>query len=316
VNYVSASASYVINVRHVDLAVSVTGGAFAPDPISIAAGTSVTWTNATGAPCTLQSATAPWSFSSGSLAPSATYSHAFVSPGTYNVSCTPGGFQATINVTGAAASAVTTYSGGQIYRFRCDDDHDAIGAELVYELRFQDWAGNVTITDSGTVALINPGPGQLFCSGDGLDPDVTTACPCANFGSPGHGCAHSFNAAGALLKASGSTSLDTVLLSASGLPATSFTLFMQHDAPDDRVFHDGVLCANGTLIRLRGRGAVAGEASFPNPLWDSSITLSQRGSVTPGSGARRYYAGWYRNASTTFCPPATANVTNGWILDW
>jgi hypothetical protein len=32
---------------------------------------------------------------------------------------------------------------------------------------------------------------------------------------------------------------------------------------------------------------------------DSSITLSQRGSVTVGSGARRYYAAWYRNASTT-----------------
>ena len=51
-------------------------------------------------------------------------------------------------------------------------------------------------------------------------------------------------------------------------------------------------------------------------LWDSSITLSQRGSVTIGSGAVRRYGAWYRNASTTFCPPATANVSNGWIITW
>jgi hypothetical protein len=55
---------------------------------------------------------------------------------------------------------------------------------------------------------------------------------------------------------------------------------MQHDAAGDAVFHDGVLCAGGTLIRLRGRGARGRQAFFPNPVWDSSITLSQRGSVT------------------------------------
>jgi hypothetical protein len=165
---------------------------------------------------------------------------------------------------------------------------------------------------------VRPGPGELFCGGDGIDPVVTTACPCANFGAPGHGCAHSFSAAGALLVASGTTNPDTVVLAVSNTPSSSFGLYMQHDAADDRTFHDGVLCANGTLIRLRGRPSAGGASQFPDPAFaqDATLTLSQRGLVTPGSGARRYYATWYRNASTTYCPPATANVTNGWILDW
>ena len=68
--------------------------------------------------------------------------------------------------------------------------------------------------------------------------------------------------------------------------------------------------------RLRGRAASGGQASFPNPVWDSTITLSQRGGVFPGQGVRRYYSAWYRNASTSFCPPATANVSNGIYVDW
>jgi hypothetical protein len=89
---------------------------------------------------------------------------------------------------------------------------------------------------------------------------------------------------------------------------------MQHDAAGDHVFHDGVLCADGNLIRLRGRNSVGGASSFPNS--SDTFTLSQRGQVTPGSAVTRYYAVWYRNASTTFCPPATANVSNGLVVIW
>lgn len=129
------------------------------------------------------------------------------------------------------------------------------------------------------------------------------------------GCAHSFSANGARLSASGSTLGNTTVLESDNTPATAFTLFLQHVALGDTVFHDGILCASGTLIRLRGRAAVGGQAFFPNASLDT-ITLSQRGQVTPGSGARRYYSAWYRNASSTFCPPATANVSNGWVIDW
>jgi len=161
-------------------------------------------------------------------------------------------------------------------------------------------------------------PGNSICSNATLGVDHSTACPCGNVGAADNGCGHSFSAAGANLAASGSIAGDSVLLTATALPGTSFTLFMQHDAAGDQTFHDGVLCAGGGLIRLRGRGAVGGVATFPNSTFpqDATLTLSQRGSVTVGSGAVRYYAGWYRNASTTFCPPATANVTNGWRVTW
>jgi len=160
------------------------------------------------------------------------------------------------------------------------------------------------------------GAGAALCSGDEAALDHTTTCPCGNFGALGNGCAHSFDPRGAQLSASGSTASDDVRLSASSLPGSSFTLFLQHDAAGDAVFHDGVLCAAGTLLRLRGRAAVAGRAAFPDRAWDSTLTLSQRGGVVVGSGARRYYSAWYRNASSSFCPPATANVSNGWRLDW
>lgn len=157
-----------------------------------------------------------------------------------------------------------------------------------------------------------------FCGGDGLDPAVTTSCPCANNGAPGHGCAHSVIAAGAQLALDGDPQPDTLLLRATSLPTSAFTLFLQHDASAQTTFHDGVLCAGGTMVRLRGRNAAAGIARFPDTNFanDATTSISQRGGVTPGSGARRYYAAWFRNASTTFCPPATANVSNGWIVDW
>jgi hypothetical protein len=161
-------------------------------------------------------------------------------------------------------------------------------------------------------------PGTPFCFGDGTFADHTSPCACGNNGGAGNGCAHSFDPNGANLSATGDIALDTVVLHSQFEPVSSFTLFMQHSTSGDAVFHDGTLCAAGSLIRLRGRAAVGGEAFFPNSNFaqDSTTSLSQRGGVFPGLGVRRYYAGWYRNASTTFCPPATANVTNGWYIDW
>jgi hypothetical protein len=154
-------------------------------------------------------------------------------------------------------------------------------------------------------------PVQSFCPGDG---SLATDCPCGNFGAADRGCAHSSNAGGALLTGAGLPAADTVVLAASGMPVTSLGLYMQHDAEGEQVFHDGVLCAGGNLVRVRNRAAVAGTSTFPNG--SDTQTLSQRGGVAPGSGARRYYAVFYRNAASTFCPPATANVTNGVMVTW
>jgi hypothetical protein len=132
----------------------------------------------------------------------------------------------------------------------------------------QDPNGNWTLTitddlggDVGTLVRWDltirtcEGNGNAFCSNGTLLIDHTTPCPCGNVGAGPNGCAHSFNANGANITANGSIAADTVQLFASGEPATSFTLFMQHDAAGDTIFHDGVLCAGGTLIRLRGRAA-------------------------------------------------------------
>jgi len=165
----------------------------------------------------------------------------------------------------------------------------------------------------GTPVVFN-----AFCTNGSLGTDHTTPCPCGNIGLPGNGCGHSFDPNGANMSATGSAANDDVVLHSQFEPVSSFTLMMQHASAGDSIFHDGVICAGNPLIRLRGRSAVAGEAFFPNSNFaqDSTTTLSIRGGVPVGSGFTRYYAGWYRNASSTFCPPATANVTNGWVIVW
>jgi hypothetical protein len=180
-----------------------------------------------------------------------------------------------------------------------------------------------TLTGSIDVALlVDFGPPATtpvaFCFGDGTLTDHTTPCPCGNNGAPGNGCGHSFDPNGANLASTGTTTADDIVLHSSFEPVSSFTLFMQHANAGDTVFHDGVLCAGNPLIRLRGRPAVAGEAFFPNSNFaqDSTTTLSIRGGTFPGSGSTMRYAAWYRNASSTFCPPATANVTNGLVVTW
>jgi len=163
------------------------------------------------------------------------------------------------------------------------------------------------------VTCAAPAPGFGLCSAD-VNDGTHVPCPCGNFGAPGNGCANSANVAGANLKAIGTSNPDTVSLLGSGMTATGLGLYMQHDVASNTVFHDGVLCAGGTLTRLRTRPAVSGASSFPNST--DTITLSARGGVIPGSGQRRYYSIWYRNAIVSYCPPATANVTNGWAIDW
>jgi len=175
-------------------------------------------------------------------------------------------------------------------------------------------SGAVDGNQDGVPDVCQSGLIAVFCSGDGSLSDHTTPCPCGNNGAPGNGCAHSFSAAGANLALSGTTNPDTMVLTGSNMPASAFGLYMQHTAPGDAVFHDGVLCAGGSLIRLRGRNSVAGTSTFPNST--DTFNLSTRGQVTPGSAVTRFYAVWYRNASTTFCPPATANVSNGAVIVW
>ncbi|MFO1008820.1 MAG: choice-of-anchor tandem repeat NxxGxxAF-containing protein [Planctomycetota bacterium] len=178
------------------------------------------------------------------------------------------------------------------------------------------FATRLGFTDgSAAIVVIDPpSSASSFCAGDGIATDHTTPCPCGNNGAAGNGCANSTNANGANCAVSGSTFLDTATLEGSGMPATSSCIYLQGDSLDDTTFGDGVRCAGGSLIRLRTRFNSGGASTFPDST--DTITLSARGGVTPGSGARRYYQIYYRNAAALFCPPETFNVSNGMVIDW
>lgn len=186
----------------------------------------------------------------------------------------------------------------------------------------------VAITDAGTGHVVEGGfdafevlrvvcgsTGTAICSGDGSG----TACPCANAGGPGRGCANSQSALGARLRAFGTAvvSGDTLTLSADDLPATAAALFFQGDASaglgQGVVFGDGLRCASGTILRIGTRTAVAGSAAFGAGIpGDPSVSGA---GLVPASGGARTYQVWYRNAAE-FCTSATFNTTNGVSIVW
>lgn len=159
-------------------------------------------------------------------------------------------------------------------------------------------------------------PGFGYCAGDGLDPTVTTPCPCANLGAAGNGCRSSFNAAGAHLAAHGTVANDDAVLDGSGMNASGPCVFLKGNAntPSGVVFGDGLRCTDGTLVRLRVVTLAAGAASFPNST--ETVTLSLRGGTPVGSGLTGYYTVYYRNAAGAFCPPETFNASNGYQVTW
>ena len=188
------------------------------------------------------------------------------------------------------------------------------GPAGTWTLVLEDWANMDTGGLAGwSLEGDTVDPSHAFCGGDGIDPDVTTACPCGNFGALGRGCANSIEPLGAELAAAGQTSPDSMVLVGQGMPANAPVLFLQSDALGDTTWGDGVRCLGNALLRLRLKQCAGGSAQYPDV---GEQSLSVRGNVTPGSGAVRHYQAYYRNAAATFCPPATANVTNGWTLIW
>jgi hypothetical protein len=157
----------------------------------------------------------------------------------------------------------------------------------------------------------NCGPGNTgmpYCFGDGTG----IACPCANNGAAGNGCANSVNAGGANLTASGVATVgaDTVLLSGSGMPLNVSALYFQGTAQLGVAFGDGLRCVGGTIIRLGTKANSGGASAYP-AVGDQSVSV--RGMVP--SGATRMYQIWYRNAAA-FCMPSTFNLSNGLQITW
>jgi hypothetical protein len=172
-------------------------------------------------------------------------------------------------------------------------------------------AGNDAGNDIIRLARNDLVAGALFCFGDGSG----TACPCANAGATGNGCANSSNAGGAHLAGIGlhSITADTLLLTGAGMP-NGGTLYFQGTARvalgAGSVFGDGLLCAGGALVRLGAKINANGSSQFPAGLDPSISTL---GAVfAPGT---RTYQAWYRDA-VNFCSAATYNLTNAIEVRW
>jgi YVTN family beta-propeller protein len=163
------------------------------------------------------------------------------------------------------------------------------------------------------------GPGQPYCSGDG---SLATACPCANNGVAGRGCANSQGGSiGGWITSSGAVNPDSVVLYASGMLPTATAVYLQGDTSSTSgiVFGDGVRCVSGALKRLAVKSSVAGASQFPGP---GDPTISQRSAQLGdafGPGSTRYYASYYRDSNLAFCAAPTGNswnVSNGLRLDW
>lgn len=172
-------------------------------------------------------------------------------------------------------------------------------------------------TQSGCVPP-TPQPGVPYCTGDGLDPLVTIACPCFNFGAAGNGCASSFNSNGAHLTAAFAPVPGGVQLQGSRMNATGNCIFLKGNAnnPGGLPFGDGIFCLTGSLVRLRTKPLVGGAAALPDALDPPTFTLSGAGGTPVGSGLTAYYGVYYRNAAVAFCPPHTFNISNGYQITW
>jgi hypothetical protein len=159
------------------------------------------------------------------------------------------------------------------------------------------------------------GTSSAFCFGDGTG----AACPCANNGASGNGCANSSNANGAHLSTSGvpSASHDTLVLVGSSMTSSSSVLYFQGTA---RIasgmgapFGDGLRCAGGNVIRLGIETNVGGASSYPGLPADPPISVS--GAIPSIGGVTRHYQAWFRDAAS-FCTASVFNLTNGVSVTW
>lgn len=319
VDYVTGTATYVIGTVPQTSPISITAGGFVPPSPSVPAGTTVTWTNNSAVPQTVESTTSPYAYASGTIAPGGTYSYTFVATGTYGVASVPGGLSGQVLVTGSVSTVAGTRSGSQLHRFSMPDTASGSGIQICYELRFTDWPGNVSVTESRCLPLEPPKPGTPFCFGDG---SLSTLCPCTNFGATGRGCANSLaGSTGALLESAGTTTPDAVVLTASDERPTALSIFLQcvGQDPNGIPFGDGLRCANGNLKRLYVKNASGGIVSAPG-MGDLSITARSAAAGDPiAPGSTRYYQTYYRDPAPAFCAAPvgnTFNITNGLFITW
>ena len=201
---------------------------------------------------------------------------------------------------------------GSLYNFRFDANIAPVSGTLT--LSTFKTPGSVMV-QADVPGIPQAGP---FCFGDGTG---SVACPCANSGAAGHGCANSQNAAGALLAQSGTTSPDALVLTSSGELPTAFSILLQgnQELANPTIFGDGLRCAGGSLKRLYNSNASGGTVAFP-PSGAPSISAQSAALGDPIlAGSTRSYQVYYRDPNTSFCaaPPGnTWNVGNAQRVIW
>jgi hypothetical protein len=180
--------------------------------------------------------------------------------------------------------------------------------------------GGTTETGLAGLQLVKLDPtGQVSCLGDGTG----AACPCGNYGLPGHGCRNSRALRGAELGAVGAASLsfDTLGFHCGYEPPGAASIVLQGDqviAPV--VFGDGLRCAGGSLKRLFfANASSAGTLAAPV---NAGASVSQRSAALGDAlqpGNLRVYQVYYRDPDPSFCPPpqgSTFNVSNAVEITW
>jgi len=126
-------------------------------------------------------------------------------------------------------------------------------------------------------------------------------CPCGNNGRARAGCDTSYASGGVKLRTTGNprVSADTLTLVATGLHpnANPTGLFFQGTAQAGggmgTLFNDGLLCATGTIRRLKGRL-----------------------SAIPPEGGTYTYQLWFRHQAGQFCTPERFHMSNGVEITW
>ena len=173
--------------------------------------------------------------------------------------------------------------------------------------------GTFNVAETGSACAT---PVTYFCFGDGTG----LACPCANSGAVGNGCANSLNVNGGNLAASGNASVsgDTWLLSGSGIPngpGLYYQAVNQLGGGNGVVFGDGIRCIGGSVFRL-GIVTAAGNAStYPTGVTPpNNIAISVKGFNLAGDV--RNYQLWYRDSTIGFCSASVFNLTNAVNVTW
>jgi hypothetical protein len=181
--------------------------------------------------------------------------------------------------------------------------------------------------DSGDSGLAKWGlpPGCGYSGAVICEPGVggVIACPCSNPpGGLGRGCDNSSATGGAVLAASGQSSLasDTLVLTASGETPSALSLVLQGNAlsPSGAGFGQGVRCTTGALRRLYVRNAVAGSITAPGPGDPSVSARSAALGDAIAQGLHRYYGVYYRDPNVLGGCPATSafNITRQLDVLW